>query len=140
MKNFKILLSLMDYLKDFLPFNRDEKLLDKEVLAFFRLYQKLGGKIVKTDKGIEIPESFEITLRLLDGEKVVLKEKRKKKTLIFGCHYFINDSFLKACSSVRSVDIFSDITEPSCMKVRSKREKFKNKNRTGSKITKQNRS
>ena len=86
MKNVKLLISLIGYLKEFLPFENFKKFSekDKEVYAFIRLYQKLGGEIIEVDGIMFIPESFEITLRLLNGERVVLKEKQKG--IVLGVH------------------------------------------------------
>ena len=78
----KILLSLIDYLKD------NKNIFFKkgtEAYAFFRLYQELGGKAILIEDHIYLEESFEITLRLLNGEKIVLKEKTKpKRNIVIG--------------------------------------------------------
>jgi len=77
----KTLLSLLEYLKKYLPFDLNNKCKDIEVYAFIRLFQKLGGSIEKVDGFISIPKSFEISLRLLNCERVVLKEKKKQKSI-----------------------------------------------------------
>ena len=75
----KTLLSLLEYLKKYLPFDLNNLVNDIEVYAFIRLFQNLGGITLNINGFISIPESFEIALRYLNGERVVLKEKKKQK-------------------------------------------------------------
>ncbi len=135
MKNLKILLSLIDYLNEFLPFDYDKEFLDKEVLAFLRLYQKLGGETIKTAYGIEISESFEITLRLLNGEKVVLKKKQKGIVMI-GYPIKSREQIIAGITKISIPEEFF-IEEDKELYPGFGEVGFKNKNRTGSKIPKQ---
>ena len=144
MKDIKLLIYLLDYLKEYLPFERFKRFSekDKEVYAFIRLYQKLGGEIIEVDGFMSISESFEITLRLLNGEKIVLKEKEKRKRTVCVSPYTINSrsyivsGLTAAALSAKSVTVEDKNLYPGYAdKIGYKNQKQK---RTGSNIPKQN--
>ncbi len=102
MKNIKLLLFLLEYLKEYLPFEYFKKFSekDKEVYAFIKLFEKLGGKIEEVDGYFYISKSFEISLRLINGKKVVLKVKKKHKSghvLMFKRYHISSDELAARC-------------------------------------------
>lgn len=140
MKNLKILLSLIEYLKTYVPFVKNN-ICDRgiEAYAFLRLYQKLGGKVNEVGNKIYLDKSFEITLRLLNGEKVILKEKKQKQKVVGGSVYMLHSrehiiSGLSAAIMLRDIDRIYKEPYPGYFD----NVNYKNKKRTGSKIPKQN--
>jgi len=76
MENIKILLSLIDFLKKFLPIERNKKFSineKAEVISYMKIYQNLGGKFVRTQKGIEIDIIYELALKSISNEVVIVE-------------------------------------------------------------------
>ena len=86
MKNVKVLLSLIDYLNKVLPVDTDKKYSQDEIcetVAFIKLYQRLGGKLVKTACGIKVDIIYELALRTINGETVILNLNSDLDTNVF---------------------------------------------------------
>lgn len=76
LQKVKSILSIIDFLKKYLPVDSSKKYSEeeqKDVFVFMRLYQKLGGEFMRTKKGIEIHDFYEALLRTIVNEKVTVK-------------------------------------------------------------------